>query len=129
MYRFVPIITMKFGGIEVDLSYAPIARYQSRLPNVPSILLHINLQDFDILDDDNLLDVDEQTVRSLNGRRVTDTIINLTKGNQAVQVHFFCYQQEFNTALRAFRFWAKVFTYFHNIGFGHSCRSDVYIRM
>ncbi len=32
--RFVPIITMRYGGIDFDLSYAPINRYQTRLPLV-----------------------------------------------------------------------------------------------
>ena len=32
--RFVPIITMLYGGIDFDLSYAPISRYQTRLPQV-----------------------------------------------------------------------------------------------
>lgn len=82
MARFVPIITMKYGGIEFDLSYAPIARYPSRLPLVcPIRLLHS--QDFDILDDNNLKNVDEKTVRSLNGRRVTDTILKCVPNKTA----------------------------------------------
>ena len=80
---YVPIITMKFGGIEFDLSYAPSARYPHRLPMVVN-QDEINLQDFDILDDENLRGVDEKTARSLNGRRVTDTILKLTKDNRAV---------------------------------------------
>lgn len=74
---------MKFGGIEFDLSYAPIARYSHRLPPVYP-LLSSKSKDFDILDDENLRGVDDKTARSLNGRRVTDTILKLTQHNHAV---------------------------------------------
>ena len=31
---------MKYGGIDIDLSYSPIMRYQTRLPHVLYPLLH-----------------------------------------------------------------------------------------
>lgn len=83
---YVPIITMKFGGIEFDLSYAPIARYSTRLPMVFHSL-SLLYQDFDILDDENLRGVDDKTARSLNGRRVTDTILKLVQENRPVQIY------------------------------------------
>lgn len=61
----------------MDLSYSPITRYQLRLPRVSLFYLPLIPKNFDILDDENLLNVDDQTVRSLNGRRVTDTILKL----------------------------------------------------
>lgn len=82
---FVPIITMKYGGIDIDLSYSPIMRYQTRLPH-----------NFDILDDENLRNVDDETVRSLNGRRVTDTILELVPNKKT-----------FRLVLKAFRHFAK----------------------
>ncbi|KAK8812994.1 hypothetical protein WA538_001865, partial [Blastocystis sp. DL] len=82
---FVPIISMKYGGIDFDLSYAPINRYQTRLP-----------VDFNILDDNNLRNCDDQTVRSLNGRRVTDTILNIVPDRST-----------FLLVLKAFRYWAQ----------------------
>lgn len=86
--RYVPIITMKFGGIEFDLSYAPIKRYPTRLPMVFEFYL-FNKQDFDILDDENLRGVDDKTARSLNGRRVTDTILKLVQENRPVSIYYF----------------------------------------
>ena len=41
-------------------------RYQTRLSH-----------NFDILNDENLRNVDDETVRSLNGHRATDTILEL----------------------------------------------------
>lgn len=37
--RFVPIINLQYGGLDFDLSYAPIERYPTRLPMVSSFIL------------------------------------------------------------------------------------------
>ena len=89
---------MKYGGIDMDLSYSPITRYQLRLPRVSL---------FDILDDENLRNVDDQTVRSLNGRRVTDTILKLVP-NRNVSPSFVLHLQTFLLVLKAFRWFAQV---------------------
>ena len=72
----------------MDLSYSPITRYQLRLPRVSLFLSPVHSKNFDILDDENLLNVDDQTVRSLNGRRVTDTILKLVP-NRNVSPFFY----------------------------------------
>ena len=60
---FVPVIKMTFDGIEIDMTFARLA-----LKEVPESMA---------LTDSNLLkNLDPKCVRSLNGCRVTDEILN-----------------------------------------------------
>lgn len=80
----VPIIKMKYGGIEVDLTFARLnlAVVDSKLESLKS---------------DNLLKhLDEKTVRSINGTRVADALLSLVPN-----------QETFLTVLRFIRHWAK----------------------
>ncbi|GMP83508.1 hypothetical protein CsSME_00037397 [Camellia sinensis var. sinensis] len=79
----VPILKFKFSGVSIDLLYANVA-----LGAIP--------EDLDVSEDSILENVDELTVRSLNGCRVTDQILRLVPNIQ-----------NFRTTLRCMRFWAK----------------------
>ena len=80
---FVPIIKLKLSGISIDLIFARLA-----LPSVP---LSLNLKDASIL-----RGLEERDLRSLNGTRVTDEILDLVPQKQT-----------FRTALRGIKLWAQ----------------------
>ena len=79
----VPIITMVYNNVDVDLSLAPLQR--SSLD-----------EDLDLTDNNILSGVDLPTQRALNGPRVSDTMLQLVH-NKPV----------FRNALRAIKLWAK----------------------
>lgn len=80
---FVPIIKLELSGISVDLLFARLA-----LQSVP---LTLTLKDTSLL-----RGADEKDLRSLNGTRVTDEILELVPQ-----------QKTFRTALRGIKLWAQ----------------------
>uniref|UniRef100_N1QVX9 Poly(A) polymerase n=1 Tax=Aegilops tauschii TaxID=37682 RepID=N1QVX9_AEGTA len=80
---YVPVIKMRFRGVQVDLLYASVC-----LPAVP--------MDLDLRGRSVLCGLDMATVRSLNGVRVADEILRLVPEAGA-----------FRTTLRCVKHWAK----------------------
>uniref|UniRef100_A0A914E207 polynucleotide adenylyltransferase n=1 Tax=Acrobeloides nanus TaxID=290746 RepID=A0A914E207_9BILA len=88
---FVPVIKLRYNGIELDILFARLA-----LKEVPD-----DLQ----LSDDNLLkNLDEKSIRSLNGCRVADEILRLIPS-----------QKNFVLTLRAVKLWAKNHGIYSNV--------------
>ncbi|XP_023546653.1 nuclear poly(A) polymerase 4-like isoform X1 [Cucurbita pepo subsp. pepo] len=79
----VPVMRFKFMGISIDLLYA-------------SISVRVVPEELNISHGSVLCNVDEQTVRSLNGCRVADQILRLVPN-----------VEHFRTTLRCLKFWAK----------------------
>ncbi|XP_076463451.1 poly(A) polymerase beta-like [Babylonia areolata] len=80
---FVPVIKMTYDGIELDMLFARLA-----LPTIP--------EDIDLRHEIHLKNLDEKSVRSLNGCRVTDEILHLVPN-----------KENFRMTLRAIKLWAK----------------------
>ncbi|EGW31994.1 Poly(A) polymerase PAPalpha [Spathaspora passalidarum NRRL Y-27907] len=88
---FVPIIKIEFDGISIDLILARL--------NVPRVPLDMTL------DDKNLLkNIDERDLRSLNGTRVTDEILQLVPKPTV-----------FKHALRCIKLWAQQRAVYGNV--------------
>lgn len=80
---FVPVMKLKYSGVELDILFARLA-----LKEVP---------DTQELSDDQLLkNLDQESIRSLNGCRVAEQMLKLVPR-----------QKEFCIALRAVKAWAK----------------------
>jgi hypothetical protein len=80
---FVPIIKAVISGIEIDFAFGMIQR--DRVP-----------PDLNLMDDSVLKGIDERGARSLNGSRVTDSILDLVPNVDT-----------FRDSLRAIKVWAK----------------------
>ncbi|XP_074036586.1 poly(A) polymerase alpha-like [Leptinotarsa decemlineata] len=80
---YVPVIKMKFDGIEIDMLFARLS-----LDEIPDSM--------DLRDDMLLKQLEDKCVRSLNGCRVNDEILRLVPN-----------KENFRLALRAVKLWAK----------------------
>ncbi|KAI5148828.1 poly(A) polymerase [Enteropsectra breve] len=80
---FVPLIKMKFHGIPIDLTFARLS--------LSAVKSSVNL-----LNNTLLKMMDEKCIVSLNGSRVTDSMLQLVPNTST-----------FHQVLRAIKFWAK----------------------
>ncbi|KAF1755623.1 hypothetical protein GCK72_012073 [Caenorhabditis remanei] len=80
---FVPIMTLAFDGIDIDLLFARL-----EFTKIPD--------DLDLSNDSILQNLDESSIRSLNGCRVAESLLKLVPNRKS-----FC------MTLRAIKLWAK----------------------
>lgn len=88
---FVPLIKLKYRGIELDILFARLAL--TRIPD-----------DQKLNDDSILKNLDDKSVRSLNGCRVADEILRLVPNIDT-----------FSQTLRAVKLWAKNHGIYSNV--------------
>ncbi|NXF85631.1 PAPOG polymerase, partial [Eubucco bourcierii] len=88
---YVPVVKFEFDGIEIDLVFARLS--------MATVSDNLDLQD-----DSCLRSLDIRCVRSLNGCRVTDEILNLVPN-----------KENFRLTLRAIKLWAKKRGIYSNI--------------
>ncbi len=99
---FVPIIKAVISGIEIDFAFGMIQRdkvsFQHRggQQNPHHLILEQVPPDLNLMDDSVLKGIDERGARSLNGSRVTDSILDLVPNVDT-----------FRDSLRAIKVWAK----------------------
>lgn len=86
---WVPVMKLKFSGIEIDLTYANINRENLQ-----------NLTEEDLLKDDILKGVDEKTKRSLNGQRMNEKLLRIIREDK-INLN------SFRETLRCVKLWAK----------------------
>jgi poly(A) polymerase len=91
---FVPIIKFEYSGVSIDLIFSRIASMK-QLPAG---------DDFSLKDNNLLRGLDDAELRSLNGTRVTDEILDLVPE-----------QSTFRMALRAIKLWAQRRAIYANI--------------
>jgi poly(A) polymerase len=89
---FVPIIKFEYSGISIDLIYSSIYTLKSIPPTL------------DLQDDKLLRGLGEAEIRSLNGTRVTDLILEVVPQKSI-----------FRTALRGIKLWAQRRAIYANI--------------
>jgi poly(A) polymerase len=89
---YVPVIKMKYCGIQIDLLFA----------NISLKVIDENLTS--LQDDTFLINCDKESIRSLNGCRVTDNILSLVPNVEA-----------FRLTLRAIKLWADKRGLYSNI--------------
>ncbi|KAJ5091210.1 Poly(A) polymerase Pap [Penicillium alfredii] len=88
---FVPLIKLELSGISIDLIFA-------------RLIVHSVPMNLDLKNNDYLRGLDDKEVRSLNGTRVTDEILELVPQ-----------QKTFRLALRAIKLWAQRRAIYSNI--------------
>ncbi|PAV69755.1 hypothetical protein WR25_25300 isoform A [Diploscapter pachys] len=88
---FVPVIKLKYSNIELDILFARLA--EREIPD-----------DMELKDDMLLVNLDEKSIRSLNGCRVADQILRLVPRPDT-----------FSLTLRAVKLWAKTHGVYSNI--------------
>jgi len=88
---FVPLIKLHYRGIDIDILFSRLA-----LKEVPD--------DQELSDDNILRNLDEKSIRSLNGCRVADEILRVIPN-----------RQNFITTLRAVKIWAKNHGIYSNV--------------
>uniref|UniRef100_A0A914HHP5 Poly(A) polymerase n=1 Tax=Globodera rostochiensis TaxID=31243 RepID=A0A914HHP5_GLORO len=88
---FVPLIKLRYDGIELDILFARLALKEIK-------------EDQELSDDNYLKNLDEKSIRSLNGCRVADEILRLVPN-----------RLNFILTLRAIKLWARNHGIYSNV--------------